>query len=192
MEAKKLNNLSIPEYIEIERAADTKYEYHDGRVVAMAGGTLEHGLISGNIFGEIKFRLRDKKNNCRAMNSDIKLHIQTANKFLYPDAMILCGEIKKSTADPNAVMNPTVIIEVLSKSTESYDRGDEFFAYRQIISLQEYILVDQYKAQVEIYQRQSDLWKITRITGIDQRLDIPSLGIAIDLESIYEDIVFDE
>lgn len=192
MEAKKLNNLSIPEYIEIERATDTKYEYHDGRIVAMAGGTLEHGLISGNIFGEIKFRLRDKKNNCRAMNSDIKLHIQTANKFLYPDAMVLCGEIKKSTADPNAVMNPTVIIEVLSKSTESYDRGDKFFAYRQIISLQEYILVDQYKAQVEIYQRQSDLWKITRITGIDQRLDIPSLGIAIDLESIYEDIVFDE
>ena len=190
MEAEKLINLSIAEYIAIERDSNTKYEYHDGAIFAMAGGTLNHGLICGNIFGEIRSALRNKDSVCKVMNSEIKLHILTKNSFLYLDTMVICGEIERSTTELNAVTNPTVIVEVLSKTTANYDRGDKFFFYRQIDTLQEYILVEQNKAQVEIYKRQSDLWKITRIAGLENQLYISSLDVTIVLNEIYRDIQF--
>ncbi len=190
MEAKKLNNLSIQEYTSLETSTDTKYEYHDGTVFAMAGGTLNHGLICGNIFGEMRSQLRNKQQNCTVMNSEIKLHIASKNAFLYPDAMVICGEIEKSDKELNAVTNPIVIIEVLSKSTESYDRGDKFYLYRQLKSLQEYILINQKKALVEVYKREADLWKITRFSGLDDLLLIDALGISVDLKEIYQNVVF--
>lgn len=192
MEAKQLKNLSIPDYLKIERETQTKHEYHDGEIFAMAGGTLEHGLISGNIFGEIKFALRQAKKNCRALNSDVKLYVQSYNKFLYPDVMVIYGEIEKADNEANAVSNPIVIVEVLSKTTEGYDRGDKFFTYRSLTCLKEYILVDQYQPQIEIYSRKSDLWSINRITGLDQPLQIPVLDISINMSNIYEDVVFPE
>ena len=92
-----MNNLSIQDYIKIEKTTDTKYEYHNGTITAMAGGSLEHGLICGNVFGEIRTVLRAKGSNCVAMNSEIKLYIATQNRFLYPDTMVVCGDIEKST-----------------------------------------------------------------------------------------------
>ncbi len=188
MIAKNLDNLSISEYIKIEQQTDTKYEYHNGSIYAMAGGTLNHGLICGNIFGEIRTALKHKKSDCKVMNSEIKLHVKEKNSFLYPDTMIVCGEIEKSQLESNAVTNPVVIIEVLSKSTANYDRGDKFFFYRQIDSLQEYILIEQDKAQIEVYKKKGDLWKITRIAGVDNFLPISSLNIKLKLEDIYENI----
>lgn len=185
MEIKKLNNLSIQEYTAIEQKNDTKYEYHDGSIFAMAGGTLNHGLICGNIFGEIRTALRNKKSNCTPINSEVKLHIQSKNRFLYPDTMVVCGEIETSEDEPNAITNPTIIIEVLSKSTASYDRGDKFFFYRQITSLQAYILIEQDKPQIEIYKRQDKLWGINRISDLDESLVIESLGIEIKMKEIY-------
>lgn len=182
---KKLDNFSIQEYLDIEIKNDTKYEYHDGTITAMAGGTLNHGLICGNIFGEIRTALRNKKSGCTPMNSEIKLHIEKQNRFLYPDTMVVCNKIETSKTEPNAVINPTVIIEVLSKSTASYDRGDKFFFYRQIPTLKEYILIEQDKSQIELYQRQNDLWKITRVSGFDKSFFIESLGIEIGVEAVY-------
>ena len=104
--------------------------------------------------------------------------------------MIIYGEIKTADTESNAVTNPVVIIEVLSKSTANYDRGDKFFFYRQIETLQEYILIEQNKAQVEIYKKKGDLWKITRISGIDNYLSISTLAIKLKLEDIYQDISF--
>ncbi|MFK7981305.1 MAG: Uma2 family endonuclease [Saprospiraceae bacterium] len=190
MIANSSNNLSIKEYLEIESQTDTKYEYHNGSIYAMAGGMLNHGLICGNIFGEIRTALKHKKSNCKVLNSEIKLHIKEKNNFLYPDAMIICGEIEQAETASHAVTNPVVIIEVLSKSTANYDRGDKFFFYRQIETLQEYILIEQNKAQIEIYKKKGDLWKITRISGIANLLSISTLDIKIKLEDIYQDIVF--
>lgn len=190
MEAKKLDKVTLEEYLEIEQTTQIKHEYHDGTIYAMSGGTIEHGLISGNTFGEIKFALRKKGSDCKAINSEVKLHIQSLNKYVYPDVMVICGEMETADNESNAIVNPTVIVEVLSKSTESYDRGDKFFIYRQIDSLKEYILIDQYKAQVEVYQRQSDLWKIQRVTGIDNQFEIASLGISVNLKDIYENVHF--
>lgn len=190
MEAKKLENVTLEEYQALERSTDTKYEFHDGTIFSMAGGTIQHGLIAGNIYGEIKFGMRNEGVNCTVMNSEVKLHVQDANKFLYPDCMVICGEIETSETDENAVTNPVVIIEVLSSSTENYDRGAKFHAYRSISTLKEYILVDQYQASVELFSRRGDLWKILRTEGRDQELELTSLGITIKLKEIYEDVVF--
>jgi Uma2 family endonuclease len=104
--------------------------------------------------------------------------------------MVVCGEMERSDKEQNALTNPLLIIEVLSTSTESYDRGDKFFAYRQIPSLREYILIDQYKPQVDVYRRKTDLWRISRIEGLDSQLVISSLGIEISLRDIYERVVW--
>lgn len=183
-------NISIEDYLAIEQEANTRYEYHDGIIYAMAGGSIEHGLISGNTYGELKFGLRENGSDCIVINSDVKLHVESLNKFLYPDVMVVCNEIERSTKENNAIINPSVIVEVLSNSTEAYDRGDKFFAYQQIASLKEYILIHQYKAQVEIYTRKNDLWRITRIEGLGESFLISALGISINLKNVYEDVVF--
>lgn len=190
MDAQKLDNLSIDEYLKIERESNTKYEYHNGAIYAMAGGTLNHGLICGNIFGEVRNALREEESNCRVMNSEIKVHIQTKNCFVYPDAMIVCGEIEKSKTEPNSIINPKVVVEVLSKSTANYDRGDKFYLYRELESLEEYILIEQDKSQIDIYKREGNLWKITRISGIEQNLEISTLQISVELQEIYRDVEF--
>lgn len=190
MEAKKLNHLTVAEYIKIEEETQTKHEYHNGTIVAMSGGTIEHGIISGNTYGEMKFALREKDSVCKAINNDVKLHIESLNKYVYPDVMVVCDKIERSSEEQYGIINLVVIVEVLSKSTESYDRGDKFYMYRQIPTLKEYILIDQYKAQVEVFSRQKQLWNIKRISGIDEILEIPSIGVNILMKNIYEDIIF--
>ncbi len=190
MEAKKLGKLTVTAYLQLEREAGEKHEYLNGYIQAMAGGTLNHGLICGNIFGELRASLKAKAQDYRAMTSEIKLYIAAENCFLYPDAMVVCGDIEKAEATVNAVTNPVLIVEVLSKSTASYDRGDKFHLYRQIASLQEYVLIEQDKAQADIYQRQADLWKITRVTGLEQHLYLHTIGAEIPLAAIYEDVAF--
>lgn len=188
MEAKRFNKLSFNEYIDLEVKSNTRHEFHDGEVFAMAGGTLEHALISSNVLIELGLSLRNGQKKCRAINSEIKLKIASLNKYLYPDAMILCGNLEKSQNETQFVTNPTVIIEVLSKSTEGYDRGDKFFFYKQIPSLKDYILIDQYQALVDIYSRQADLWKISRVEGISQSIYIPSVDTKLSLQEIYRDV----
>ena len=186
MEAKKPVKLSFQAYIDIEKESNTKHEFHDGTVISMAGGTIEHGLIGGNTLIELAMKLRAKNSPCKPINSDVKLQIKNYNKYLYPDAMVVCNEIEKS-AD-QAISNPTVIIEVLSKSTEGYDRGDKFFFYRQIPTLEAYILIDQYQPSIDMYLKKSDLWQISRLEGIDEQLFIPPLDIYLDLKNIYLDV----
>lgn len=190
MEAKELNNLSVDEYLAIERETDSRYEYHDGRIYSMAGGTLNHGLIGGNIFGEIRTGLRSKGSTCRVINSEIKVHVKSKRCFLYPDTMVVCGEIKKSETEPNSLTNPKVIIEVLSKSTGNYDRGDKFYIYRQLPSFEEYILIEQNKPQIDIYRKEGDFWHLSRVEGLESELEIRAINLTIKLEEIYFDIVF--
>ena len=190
MEAKPLTNFLIPDYLRLERETDTRYEYHAGRLVAMAGGTLEHGLISGNIFAELKSGIRAGGLDCTAINGEVKLYIAPLNKFVYPDAMVICGSIQQPEEASNAVANPALVVEVLSQSTAHYDRGDKFYFYRQLPSLQEYILIDQYQAAVDVYARAGDLWKINRYSGLQGDVPLSTLGIKLKMEQIYEGISF--
>jgi len=192
MEAKKLPRLSIKEYIELEQESNIKYEYHDGWVYAMAGGSINHAIIVGNTFSAANTALMENNSPCYPLNSEAKLHLAPHPKFVYPDAMVVCGDLKRSEWYAEAILNPVVIIEVLSTSTESYDRGDKFYFYRHIESLKEYILIDQYKPLIEKFTRESELWDIARITGMDNAFDIEFLGISISLELIYRNVAFED
>lgn len=195
---KQTQPLTFEEYVEIEEHNNQKYEYHDGYIVAMAGGTVYHGVICGNVHGKIWAILDDKDGRCQVMNSEIKLSIQEKNKYVYPDCMVICGDVEKNEEQKEAVTNPTVIIEVLSKSTAGSDRGDKFFAYKKIPSLQQYILIEQDKPQIDIYTRnkvvgeneENMLWKIDRIEGLDNFLELTSIDIKISLKSIYKNVEF--
>ena len=132
MTATKLNKVSLEDYIRIEQESNTKYEYHDGTIYAMAGGSDNHTELLGNIFFELRSALKQKGKPCRAFNSEMKLHIEEFNKYLYPDAMVVCGEVQKPNENTSGITNPLVIVEVLSDSTEAYDRGDKFFFYKHI------------------------------------------------------------
>ncbi|WP_375559154.1 Uma2 family endonuclease [Bernardetia sp. OM2101] len=175
-EDQKPQKLTFQEYINLERENDQKYEYHDGFVIAMAGGTINHSRISGNIFGKFWSLLDEKGGSCEVFNSDTKLAFQDKKKYLYPDAMVVCGEVEESEHKNHGITNPIIIIEVLSKSTEELDREDKFSLYKQIPSLEYYVLILQDKPQLEIYRRMKlekqdpnkSLWQIETITGIEK------------------------
>ncbi len=188
MGIEKLDNITVTEYFEIEQKVDQKYEYHNGQIFALAGGSLNHGWICGNIFFELESKLKAKNKNCRTANSEIKLFIESENTYLYPDAMVICGKAEIPTEHKNAISNPTIIIEVLSPSTESYDRSKKFALYRRIPSLKEYILIDQYQAQIDLFKKVGDLWQISFITGLEKKITLTSLDIEISLKDIYNNI----
>ncbi|MEO1518915.1 MAG: Uma2 family endonuclease [Bacteroidota bacterium] len=107
-------HLSVQEYIERELESAAKYEYHDGQIYALAGGTLNHGLLCGNVYSELRKKLERNGSSCLAMSSEIRLFIESRNSYVYPDAMVICGDIEKSKEEVNSVMNPLLIVEVYS------------------------------------------------------------------------------
>lgn len=187
MKAHKLPKLTIKEYIQYEIESNNKYEYHDGKIFALAGGILNHGKISGNVYTEMRTQLKNKKSDCLPFNSDVKLFIASTNSYVYPDSMVICGEEEASTEDKNAVTNPILIVEVLSKSTAAYDRGDKLYLYRGILSLKEYVLIEQEKYIVDVHykHKNSDLWSLTRYKGLDKIIKLQSLDIEISMEDLY-------
>lgn len=190
MKARKIPSLTIEEYIAQERDSQSKYEYHDGQIFALAGGTINHGLLCGNVYSELKHVLKQNNANCKPTSSEIKLNIASQNSFVYPDTMVICGPLETSEQDKNAITNPTLIVEVLSKSTSNYDRGDKFFLYKKIPSLQEYVLVEQDKPQVDIFYKKpgTDLWTISRYEGLESNISLQSLSVELKMSALYFDI----
>lgn len=190
MKAHKLSRLTVEEYIRHENETGQRHEYHDGMIYALAGGSLEHALLIGNVYSELRNGLKKKGSNCKPITNDAKLYIEKENKYVYPDTMVICGEFEKSSESKDAVTNPTLIVEVLSKSTSEYDRGDKFYFYRQIPSLQEYVLIEQNRCVVEVYYKKekNDLWRISRYEGLDEMISIQSLDIEINMKELYFDI----
>lgn len=190
--------LTFEEYIKLEEETNQKYEFHDGYVYAMSGGSINHGYICGNIYAELRSCFKGKKSSCKAVNSEVKLAVQNYHSFLYPDAMVVCEESAHSEDKKNALTNPRIIVEVLSKSTQGYDRGDKFVLYRQIPSLKYYILIEQDKAEINIYERKNPsnnfLWGFTIIQGLDAVLSLTLSEteiITIKMSDIYLDVEFE-
>ena len=180
---------SYDEYLTRERTSQTKSEFYAGKIFAMSGGTPTHNTISGNTFSTSRNRLRGTP--CRPFNSDQRIHIQPCGLATYPDVSIVCGELELDTQDVDAIVNPRVIFEVLSKSTESYDRGKKFDFYRQLDSLCEYVLISQEEAQVECFTRQSNGdWLLSIHKGLGSTLTLSTVAIEIPLTDIYEDVLF--
>lgn len=184
--------LTVTDYLKIETDANTRYEYHDGMIVAMAGGTINHSRICGHAYWALRQGLMGDNSGCEVFNSEIKLYIEKGNRYLYPDAMVVCGPLETADELPDAITNPVVIVEVLSPGTANYDRGDKLHFYRQIPSLKMYILVEQEKQQIDVYTRKGDLWQITRVDEAAAYLDVAVLNVKIPLAELYRDVVFPE
>ena len=189
MDELKKKKISFEEYLEIERNEGIKYEFHDGEIFAMAGGTNRHSRICKNVCREIDNALIKKGGDCDAFSSETKLFIPSLNKTLYPDAMVICKPFNQNEIE-HYMTNPVIIVEVISDSTEAYDRGDKFAYYRKIPTLKEYVLINQKTAKVEVSKKVSDLWLTRYSSGLDKKLKIESLDVEIDLSEIYLGVEF--
>jgi Uma2 family endonuclease len=175
--------LTEEQYLEMDRLAEIKSEFHDGQMFAMSGGTLNHSLLSASICALLH---RQVPPGCRAFNSDLRIKVPAVGLYTYPDAGVLCGEPQFFGDRRDVILNPFLIAEVLSPSTENYDRGKKFESYRTIASLQEYLIVHQDRRHVEHYSKQDDSsWVLRDYSGAEGPVVIARLGIRIDLPELY-------
>jgi Uma2 family endonuclease len=175
--------VSPEEYLELERAAEERHEFLDGEIVAMSGGTAEHSLIAQNIIGELRSALRPKP--CKVFTSDMRIRIEAANRYTYADAVVVCGPPRLADEARDTLLNPTAIFEVLSDSTESYDRGEKFAGYRTVPSVEEYVLVSQKQEQVEHFHRQADGSWLLHVYGSGETVSLPALGCELKVDKVY-------
>jgi Uma2 family endonuclease len=187
--AKPIHRLSEAEYLEIERRAEIKSEFLGGEMFAMSGGTRGHSLIAINLAGELRSLLKGRP--CVPYNSDLRVKVEAAGLYTYPDLSVVCGEQQFEDEQGDTLLNPTVIFEVLSDSREAYDRGKKFELYRRIPSLREYLLVNQRQPQIEQFIRQSNgEWLLRDAQGMDAKLTLPSLDITLALSEVFDKVDF--
>jgi Uma2 family endonuclease len=185
----RVPRLSPQEYLARERAATYRSEYFDGETFAMAGGSPQHSLIKVNVTGELRARLKGAR--CTAYDSDLRVLVSRTGLYTYPDASVICGPLEFEDEHRDTVLNPTVVVEVLSESTEAYDRGKKFGHYRQVPTLREYLLVSQEEPRIERFFRNDDgTWTLTEAAGLEATLRLPSLGIEIALREVYDKVEF--
>jgi Uma2 family endonuclease len=178
------------EYLALEREADYKSEYLDGQIYAMAGGSPEHNAIGANLLGALVPQLRGGP--CRSFTSDQRVKLEETGLYTYPDITIVCGERHFDDARRDTLLNPTLIIEVLSDSTEAYDRGEKFAHYRRVESLREYVLVSQNRPRIERYLRQPDgTWNYAAVDGLESEIRLDSIGCLLRLAEVYDGISFE-
>ncbi|MEM9987164.1 MAG: Uma2 family endonuclease [Bacteroidota bacterium] len=179
-------NASYDTYLALEAESELKYEYYAGFIVAMAGGTPAHSQLGANAIRCIGNALDIADKPCRVYNSDLKIRIEAVDCTYYPDATVACEEPEYSPKDPLALVNPRLIVEVLSDSNEKFDRGTKFHHYRRLPSLQEYLLIHQNEVMVDVFYRQeADLWQTQLVGGLDGVLPLRSLGCEIKLSDLY-------
>jgi len=177
--------LTDDEYIAEERQSPTKRQFIHGVVVAMAGGTACHNAISANLIRELSSQLRSKP--CVVLTSDQRVWIETTGLYTYPDVTVVCDRARFHPKYGDTLVNPTVIIEVLSRGTEAYDRGAKFAHYRRVASLKEYVVVSQRRHRVEHHRRvDNDQWLFTEYEGVDSVANLPALAVNLALRDIYE------
>ncbi len=181
-------SLTPEEYLQIERAAEFKSEYYNGRMYAMSGGSYGHGLIILNLAGELRAAL--KNSPCAVTASDVRLRVSPRGLYTYPDVVVVCGEPKFADDQKDTLLNPTFVAEVLSPSTEAYDRGFKSTQYRMLESLQEYALVSQTEPRLEVFRRQSGGWLLSEFAGLDAVCRFESLGRQVALADIFERVTF--
>ena len=181
--------MSEAEYLAFERQSRDKHEFYLGETFAMAGASRRHNLITLNIGGELRDRLKDRR--CEAYVGDMRVRVKPTGLYTYPDVVVVCGDPEFLDSDVDTLLNPTLLIEVLSDSTEKDDRGTKFKSYRQLPSLREYILVSQSEPSIEQFTRRGDTyWELTETAGLDAQLVLSSLGLQIPLSEIYSKVVF--
>ncbi len=183
MSVDTLEKLSPFEYLETERKSDVKHEYIDGTLIPMSGASIFHNIICSNLLRILGNTLEDQ--NYIICGSDLKVFLPLLNRYVYPDTVVIQGTPHTTDQHTDTITNPSVIIEVLSESTEGYDRGDKFQAYRSVESLQEYVLVSQDKPLIEVFTRQEDGWYLHDAKGLDQIIRLQTLSYDLPLKEVY-------
>lgn len=184
-----VNRYSIQEYLELEEKSEEKNEFHNGKIIAMPGGTANHALIATNIVVALGGALSDT--NHIVLNSDVKIHIPKIRHFVYPDAIVIAEEIEYYEHRRDIIINPLLVVEVLSSSTEAYDREQKFMKYRLIPSFKEYVLVSQDEFSVtSFYRKEINIWEETNINNETQNIDLQSINVSLSLKKIYKNVKF--
>jgi len=184
-----IKQYTVEEYLAVERSSDIKHEYYRGEIFAMSGASLPHNRIQMNFTRKAGNFLEGK--GCDVFGSDLRVHIPTNGLYTYPDAVIVCGEPELADKEMDALLNPAVIVEVLSKSTQSYDRGDKFNLYRAISSLKEYILVASENFGVEHFTKQeNNAWLLKELSQPGDTLHISTVDFSLPLSELYAGISF--
>ena len=171
------------EYLALERKAHCKSEYLDGHIIAMAGASSEHNLIVGDIFYGLYPELRQR--GCLVYTSDMRVRPSPRDAYVYPDVVVVCGEPQFEDEAFDTLLNPIVIVEVLSPSTEAYDRGEKFTRYKQLPSLKEYVLVSQDNVHVEHHRRHGAQWILSHYRTLEEVLPLSSIECEVPLRDIY-------
>lgn len=177
------------EFLALERGAATKHEFINGEVHDMAGGTPTHALIGANVTRELGMRLGGR--GCNPYSSDLRIKVEETGLHTYPDVSVVCGELEFADGERDTVTNPVLLVEVLSPSTEAYDRGGKFAHYRRMPSLQAYLLADPFTPRLELFIRAGDgFWRLSTAEGLETTLVIEPLGITLAVAEIYRGVKF--
>lgn len=185
MPSQPLTYLTPEDYLAIERKAEHKSEYLDGELIAMTGASRNHNLITTNIIGELRQQL--KKRPCEVYTNDMRVKVPATRFYTYPDVVVVCGEPRLEDDHFDTLLNPTLIVEVLSESTEAYDRGKKFGYYRTIESFAEYLLVAQDEYKVEQFVKQGDgRWLLSDIRSLENTVELVSIRCSLALDEIYD------
>jgi Uma2 family endonuclease len=175
------------DYLTRERSAPYKSEFHDGQIYAMTGASRKHNLITVNIARELSVQLKQRP--CEAYINDMRIKAVQAHSYHYPDIVVVCGTPQFEDAYVDTLLNPTLLIEVLSSSTEAYDRGGKFAHYRKIATLREYLLVTQDQPSIERYVRQDDVWILTEALGLEASMPLESIDCVLSLHEVYDKVL---
>ena len=178
-------SLTAQDYLAWERQQETRHEFFDGEIFAMTGASREHNLVCVNIFASLHTQLRGKP--CEVYNNDMRVKVSETGMYTYPDIVAACAQPQFEDAEVDTLLNPVLIIEVLSDSTEQYDRGAKFRHYRTLPSLQDYLLVAQTECRVEHYVREAgSRWLLTEYGDLNDMIELASVGCRLDLREMYE------
>jgi Uma2 family endonuclease len=176
---------TFAQYLALEAKSETKHEFVNGEIYAMAGGTIEHSRLSANVIGELRSALAGRP--CVVLTSDARVRVLETGLGTYPDATVVCGRIERDPEDANTVVNPVVIVEVLSDSTESFDKNEKLAHYRQIASLRDYLLVSQHERRIEHYRRNKDRTWTLQDAREEDSVRLESIGCTISVAAVYHD-----
>lgn len=182
--------MSPEEFLAFERASDEKHEYRDGEIVLMSGARRAHNLIAINVGSSLHGALKNK--DCETYMSEMRVFIPSVRLYTYPDIVVVCGEPKFVDDEFDTLTNPLLLIEILSDSTESYDRGQKFKNYRSIDSLREYVLISQRSPSIEKYVKHGDgFWMLSDAAGLDSSITLESIDCRLSLADVYDKVNFD-
>lgn len=178
--------MTYAEYLAFEANSEGRHEYLRGEIYAMSGGTPEHAALEAAIAGELRNALEAAGKPCRVYSANLRVRVEATDFAGYPDASVICGKLETSPVDRHAATNPTVVVEVLSDSTEAYDRGIKAGHSRHIPSIREYVLVSQHSPLVEVWRKnEHERWEVTAVAGAGERAALSSLGIEIEVDAVY-------